>query len=201
MPHASPHATSDRPPTGAAAVLAVLVAVSDARPAVHAWRQSPPASASRRAPPVGTPEPAAAARDRPPRPRPILPPMAEPHSRSTCAPVSLPATALQAAVDRARAAFGLDAVAVGVSADARFGWKAPGRRAMARPRAAPRRSRSPAPPTFTAAIVLQLVRRGASAGRPGHQLPPDLALARVTVRSCSPTRAGSPTCWSRCATG
>lgn len=73
------------------------------------------------------------------------------------------ATALQAAVDRARATYGLSALAVGVSADAQLGWS--GASGLAPDGRTPLTGASPfaiasVTKTFTAAIVLQLVEEG-----------------------------------------
>jgi D-alanyl-D-alanine carboxypeptidase len=94
---------------------------------------------------------------------------------------------LQAAVERARATFGLGAVVVGVSADGRYGWSGAS--------GPPRDGRTPlsgATPfaiasvtkTFTAAIVLQLVDEGlVRLDAEVNDYLPELTVARgVTVR-------------------
>ena len=73
------------------------------------------------------------------------------------------AAALQASVDGARAAFGLTALAVGVSVDGQLGWS--GASGLAPDRRTPLTGASPfaiasVTKTFTAAIVLQLVDEG-----------------------------------------
>lgn len=71
--------------------------------------------------------------------------------------------ALQAAVDRVRAEFGLNAVAVGVSIDGRLGWS--GASGLGRDGVTPLDGNSPfgiasITKTFTAALVLELVNEG-----------------------------------------
>ena len=157
--------------TGAAAVLAVLVAVSIGLfPGTLSPGVLPP--------PAGSQPPAAVAAGTP-RP-PFLPEATElpyafwpiPHGGegggsarpNELLPVSAEeAAALQAAVDRARATFGLDAVAVGVSADAQLGWS--GASGPPRDGTTPLSGATPfaiasVTKTFTAAIVLQLVEEG-----------------------------------------
>jgi D-alanyl-D-alanine carboxypeptidase len=96
------------------------------------------------------------------------------------------ATALQAAVDRARGAFGLGAVAVGISADATVGWS--GASGPPRDGATPLSGATPfaiasVTKTFTAAIVLQLVEEGRiRLDAPVTEYLPELTLATgVTV--------------------
>ena len=95
--------------------------------------------------------------------------------------------ALQAAVDRARAAFGLNAVAVGVSAGAQVGWS--GASGPPRDGHTPLSGATPfaiasVTKTFTAAIVLQLVEEGrVDLDAPVSDYLPEVAIARgVTVR-------------------
>ena len=97
------------------------------------------------------------------------------------------AAALQAAVDKAKAAFGLNAVAVGVSAGAQVGWSG----ASGRPRdgITPLSGATPfaiasVTKTFTAAIVLQLVEeRRVELDAAVNDYLPEVSLARgVTVR-------------------
>ena len=157
--------------TGAAAVLAVLVAVSlGLFPGSLSPGVLPPPDGSHApaASSVGTPRP------------PYLPEATElpyafwpvPHGGegggsarpNELLPVSAKeAAALQAALERARAAFGLDAVAVGVSADAQLGWS--GASGPPRDGTTPLSGATPfaiasVTKTFTAAIVLQLVEEG-----------------------------------------
>ena len=96
------------------------------------------------------------------------------------------ATDLQAAVDRARQAFGLGAVAVGVSADARVGWS--GASGPPRDGVTPLSGITPfaiasVTKTFTAAIVLQLVEEGRIGldGRVTDYLPELTVADGVTV--------------------
>ena len=96
------------------------------------------------------------------------------------------ATDLQAAVDRARQAFGLGAVAVGVSADARVGWS--GASGPPRDGVTPLSGTTPfaiasVTKTFTAAIVLQLVEEGRIGldGRVTDYLPELTVADGVTV--------------------
>jgi D-alanyl-D-alanine carboxypeptidase len=146
--------------TGAAAVLAVLVAVSvTLSPGGSTPGELPPPAASR--------EPAAsigaAGTELPYAYWPIP---HGPDGGGTALPIDLQpvstadAAAFQAAIDGARAAFGLNAVAVGVSAGAQVGWSG----ASGRPRdgITPLSGATPfaiasVTKTFTAAIVLQLV--------------------------------------------
>jgi D-alanyl-D-alanine carboxypeptidase len=156
--------------TGAAAVLAVLVAASLMfAPGTLSPGVLPPPAGSQppAAGPAGTPRP------------PFLPEATElpyafwpvPHGGdggsarpNELLPVSADeAAAFQAALDRARATFGLDAVAVGVSADAQLGWS--GASGPPRDGNTPLSGATPfaiasVTKTFTAAIVLQLVEEG-----------------------------------------
>ncbi|HEY8921880.1 MAG TPA: serine hydrolase domain-containing protein, partial [Candidatus Limnocylindria bacterium] len=170
--------------TGAAAVLAVLVAVSlTLAPGALSPGELPPPAASR--------QPAASTGTQPPAVSP------SPHGADgggTAQPVELSpvsqaeSAALQAAVDRAREAFGLTSVAVGVSADARLGWSG----ASGPPRdgsSAPLSGTTPfaiasVTKTFTAAIVLQLVDEGrVNLDAAVNDYLPELTIARgVTVR-------------------
>ena len=145
--------------TGAAALLAVAVAVSvTLQPGALSGDQPSHAISS----PSPTPLPTLA---------PTGTPVASPPDNGvgTARPVDLlpvpnaEAAALKAAVDRARAGLGLDAVAVGISADATVGWSG----ASGRPRdgVTPLSGSTPfaiasVTKTFTAAIVLQLVEEG-----------------------------------------
>lgn len=103
------------------------------------------------------------------------------------APVSAAqATEFQAAVDRARQAFGLGAVAVGISADARVGWS--GASGPPRDGVTPLSGTTPfaiasVTKTFTAAIVLQLVEEGRVGldGRVTDYLPEVTVADGVTV--------------------
>jgi len=172
--------------TGAAAVLAVLVAVSiSLAPGAFTPGELPPA-ASPPAASLAAPGPELTNRES------ILP-VASGGGGGTAQPVDLlPATAsqaaaLQRAVDRARTAFGPDAVAVGVSADAQVGWS--GASGPPRDGLTPLSGATPfaiasVTKTFTAAIVLELVEEGRVAidGAVTDYLP-ELTLARgVTVR-------------------
>lgn len=154
-----------RPPiarlTGAAALLAVAVAVSiTLSPSTLPGELLPGASLAGGATPQG-----GSAGSGQPDPSP-----SQPHDgRGTARPVALlpvstaEAIALQAAVDRARVAFGLGAVAIGVSSDARIGWS--GASGPARDGVTPLSGDTPfaiasVTKTFTSAIVLQLVDEG-----------------------------------------
>jgi D-alanyl-D-alanine carboxypeptidase len=155
--------------TGAAAVLAVLVAVSVTFvPGTDTPGEQPPPPASH-APAAGVaspqPQPQPGSTDLPDAYWPI------PHGGSggTAQPIDLlpvsdaDAAALQAAVDRARAAFGLNAVAVGVSANAQLVWS--GASGPPRDGITPLNGATPfaiasVTKTFTAAIALQLVDEG-----------------------------------------
>lgn len=103
------------------------------------------------------------------------------------APVSAAQAAeFQAAVDRARTAFGLGAVAVGVSSGARFGWS--GASGPPRDGITPLSGSTPfaiasVTKTFTAAIVLQLVDEGriGLGGRVTDYLPELTVADGVTV--------------------
>ena len=155
--------------TGAAAVLAVLVAVSVTLvPGTDTPGELPALPASWL--PVADvaspqPQPQPGSTDLPDAYWPI------PHGNGggTARPIDLlpvsdaDAAALQAAVDRARAAFGLNAVAVGVSADAQLGWS--GASGLPRDGITPLSGATPfaiasVTKTFTAAIALQLVDEG-----------------------------------------
>ena len=153
--------------TGAAAALAVLVAVS--------VTVVPGGPTPGEQPPTGTPLPDASARgtqlpqpgaETTDLPYAFWPIDHGPDGGGTAQPIDLlpvssaQAAALQAAVDRAKAAFGLNAVAVGVSADARLGWS--GASGLPRDGVTPLSGATPfaiasVTKTFTAAIVLQLV--------------------------------------------
>jgi D-alanyl-D-alanine carboxypeptidase len=179
--------------TGAAAVLAVLVAVSvTLAPGGSTPGELPPPPASR--------EPATsigAARTPAPEgtelPYAYWPVPHGPDGGGTALPIDLQpvpttdAAALQAAIDRARTAFGLNAVAVGVSAGAQLGWSG----ASGRPRdgITPLSGATPfaiasVTKTFTAAIVLQLVdERRVELDAAVNDYLPEVTLARgVTVR-------------------
>lgn len=177
--------------TGAAAALAVLVAISLA--------VAPGALSPGELPPAGTPLAAtSAAPQGTPRP-PNLPGQTEPpdaywpvphggDGRGTALPVDLlpvsdaEAEALQAAVDRARATFGLGAVAVGISADGQLGWS--GASGPPRDGVTPLSGATPfaiasVTKTFTVAIVLQLVDEGrVRLGAAVTDYLPDLTLAQ-----------------------
>ncbi|MEX0626517.1 MAG: serine hydrolase domain-containing protein [Chloroflexota bacterium] len=175
--------------TGAAAVLAVLVAVSvTLAPGALAPGELPPTQTSRL--------PAASAgASATPGLQPL--PEATPDGADgggTARPIDLlpvsqaEAAALQAAVDRARAAFGRTSVAVGVSADAQLGWSG----GSGPPRQGSTTPLSGATPfaiasvtkTFTATIVLQLVEEGrVTLDAAVNEYLPELTIARgVTVR-------------------
>jgi len=179
--------------TGAAAALAVLVAVS--------VTVVPGGPTPGELPPTGTPLPEASARVTGPQPGPeatdlpyaFWPVPHGPDGGGTAQPIDLlpvssaEATALQAAVDRARAAFGLNAVAVGVSADARLGWS--GASGPPRDGVTPLSGATPfaiasVTKTFTAAIVLQLVEEGrVDLDAAVTDYLPEVTIARgVTVR-------------------
>ena len=174
--------------TGAAAVLAVLVAVSlTLAPGAFTPGELPPASS------VAAPGSGARATS------PELPPSSRPSQLvegggGTALPKELTpvsaaeAAELQAAVDRARLAFGLTSVAVGVSADAQVGWSG----ASGPPREGSTEPLSGTTPfaiasvtkTFTAAVVLQLVDEGrVELDKEVNDYLPELTIARgVTVR-------------------
>ena len=174
--------------TGAAVVLAVLVAVSlTLAPGAFSPGGLPPTSSL----------PVASSSAQPKSPE--LPPSVRPSQQvegggGTAQPVELApvsaaeAAALQAAVDRARLAFGLTSVAVGVSADAHLGWSG----ASGPPREGSSEPLSGTTPfaiasvtkTFTAAIVLQLVDEGrVDLDAEVNAYLPELTIARgVTVR-------------------
>jgi D-alanyl-D-alanine carboxypeptidase len=178
--------------TGAAAVLAVLVAVSvTLAPGGSTPGELPPLRASEPAASIGaagTPAPAATE-----LPYAYWPIPHGPDGGGTALPIDLQpvpagdAAALQAAVEGARAAFGLDAVAVGVSAGAQLGWSG----ASGRPRdgITPLSGATPfaiasVTKTFTAAIVLQLVEeRRVELDAAVNDYLPEVSLARgVSVR-------------------
>jgi D-alanyl-D-alanine carboxypeptidase len=177
--------------TGAAAVLAVLVAVSVSLvpgTAIPGEPQNRPGSERPAASLAAQPRP-----DATDPPRGFWPLPYGPDGGGTARPIDLrpasarQAAALQAAVDRARAAFGLTAVAVGVSADAAVGWS--GASGPPRDGTTPLSGQTPfaiasVTKTFTAAIVLQLVEEGRIAiDAPVTDYLPELTLARgVTVR-------------------
>jgi D-alanyl-D-alanine carboxypeptidase len=178
--------------TGAAAVLAVLVAVSVSL--------VPSGPTPGELPAAGTPRPAASRGSvSTPGPETTELPYAFwpiPHGADgggTAQPIDLlpvsskQGAALQAAVDRARAAFGLNAVAVGVSADARLGWS--GASGPPRDGVTPLSGATPfaiasVTKTFTAAIVLQLVEEGRlELDAAVNDYLPEVTIARgVTVR-------------------
>lgn len=165
--------------SGAAALLAIAVALSiTLSPATLPGDQLPGASL-----PVGsTPASSSAAQTAA-----SLPAESPPDDGGgTARPIELlpvsdaEAAALQAAVDRARVALGLGAVAVGVSADATVGWSG----ASGRPRdgVTPLGGATPfaiasVTKTFTAAIVLQLIEEG----RIGLDAPVTDYLPEVTL--------------------
>jgi len=180
--------------TGAAAALAVLVAVS--------VTVVPGGPTPGEQPPTGTPLPGASAGATPfPQPGPettdlpyaFWPIPHGPDGGGTAQPIDLlpvssaQSAALQAAVDRAKAAFGLNAVAVGVSADARLGWS--GASGLPRDGVTPLSGATPfaiasVTKTFTAAIVLQLVEEGrVDLDAAVNDYLPEVTIARgVTVR-------------------
>lgn len=170
---------------GAAALMAVAVAISVAvvprtSPGVHLpSASSRAASASPEASPLAT-QPSASA-------------TTPDDGGGTARPVMLlpvpkaQAAALQAAVDRARSAFGLGAVAVGISADATVGWS--GAAGPPRDGVTPLGGTTPfaiasVTKTFTAAIVLQLAEEGRiRLDAPVTDYLPELTLAKgVTVQ-------------------
>ena len=159
--------------TGAAAVLVVVVAASLALAPGGLQPAGLPLSAASLLPgnsaaPQGTPRPPASF-DPTGLPDAFWP---VPHGLDgvgTARPVDLlpvsatQAASLQTAVDRARTAFGLGAVAVGVSVDAQLGWS--GASGPARDGHTPLSGATPfaiasVTKTFTAAVVLQLVEEG-----------------------------------------
>ncbi|MBA3689244.1 MAG: beta-lactamase family protein [Chloroflexi bacterium] len=169
--------------TGAAALLAVLVAVSlTLAPGAFSPGELPPPAASLL--------PAASSGT---QPQAVSP---SPHGADgggTAQPVDLrpvstaESAALQAAVDRARAAFGLTSVAVGISADAQLGWT--GTSGPSRDGTTPLSGTTPfaiasVTKTFTAAVVLQLVDEGrVKLDAAVNDYLPELTIARgVTVR-------------------
>jgi D-alanyl-D-alanine carboxypeptidase len=107
------------------------------------------------------------------------------------------ATALQAATDRARIAFGLDALAIGVSIDASSGWT--GASGLARDGLTRLDGRSPfalasITKTYTAALALQLVDEGRlSLHDKVAELLPDVPVpAGVTVEQLLRHTSGIP---------
>jgi D-alanyl-D-alanine carboxypeptidase len=190
--------------TGAAAALAVLVAVS--------VTVVPGGPTPGEQPPTGTPLPGAGAGATPfPQPGPettdlpyaFWPIPHGPDGGGTAQPIDLlpvssaQSAALQAAVDRAKAAFGLNAVAVGVSADARVGWS--GASGLPRDGVTPLSGATPfaiasVTKTFTAAIVLQLVEEGrVDLDAAVNDLVPEVTIARgVTVRQLLSHTSGIP---------
>jgi D-alanyl-D-alanine carboxypeptidase len=181
--------------TGAAAVLAVLVAVSlTLAPGAFSPGELPPPAGSQL--PAASPG-AAGAQPQPETtdlPHGFWPLPGGADGGGTAQPIDLlpvsaaESAALQAAVDRARAAFGLTSVAVGISADAQLGWSG----ASGPPRSGTTTPLSGSTPfaiasvtkTFTAAIVLQLVEEGrVNLDAAVNDYLPELAIARgVTVR-------------------
>jgi D-alanyl-D-alanine carboxypeptidase len=172
--------------TGAAAVFAVLVAVSlTLAPGAFTPGELPPAST------VAAPSSSAQPESLQPS---VQPSQLVEGGGGTAQPVELApvsaaeSAALQAAVDRARLAFGLTSVAVGVSADAQLGWSG----ASGPPREGSTEPLSGTTPfaiasvtkTFTAAIVLQLVDEGrVELDKEVNDYLPELTIARgVTVR-------------------
>ncbi|MGZ8562677.1 MAG: serine hydrolase domain-containing protein [Candidatus Limnocylindria bacterium] len=172
--------------TGAAALLAVAVAVS-----ITLTPSTIPGEPLPRASLPGAQTPGAS-------PRATLPVASDPvesqpdDGGGTARPVELvpvsgaEAAALQAAVERAHAALGLGAVAVAISADATVGWSG----AAGRPRdgVTPLSGATPfaiasVTKTFTAAIVLQLAEEGrVRLDAPVTDYLPELTLAEgVTV--------------------
>jgi D-alanyl-D-alanine carboxypeptidase len=169
---------------GAAALLAVAVAISVAvvprtSPGVHLPGPSRPAASA---------SPAASALATQPAASPTTPDGGGGTARPVeLLPVPTPqAAALQAALDRARAAFGLGAVSVGISADATVGWS--GAAGPPRDGVTPLDGTTPfaiasVTKTFTAAIVLQLAEEGLiRLDAPVTDYLPELKLAKgVTV--------------------
>ncbi|MEP6807498.1 MAG: serine hydrolase domain-containing protein [Chloroflexota bacterium] len=152
--------------TGVGAVLAVVVAASLAfAPAgIAPGQQLPAASVGAQ----GTPRPPAGPDEQSDLPHAYWP-VPHPAGGGSALAIDLRAvtgsasTALQAAVDRARAAFGLGAVAVGISADATLGWSGasgPARDGHTALSGVTPFAIASVTKTFTAAIVLQLVDEG-----------------------------------------
>jgi D-alanyl-D-alanine carboxypeptidase len=182
--------------TGAAAVLAMLVAVSvTLAPGALSPGELPP--------PAGSQLPASAAAFATPGPfgqpettdppRGYWPVPGGADGGGTARPIDLlpvssaEAAALQAAVDRARVAFGLSTVAVGVSADARLGWSGasgPSRDGVPLMSGTTPYAIASVTKTFTAAIVLQLVEEGRiELDAAVNDYLPELTIAQgVTVR-------------------
>jgi len=177
--------------TGAAAILAVLVAIS----LVAAPGALDPPDGIAQPTPSGevvgaaTTRPSAAPGTARPAASPVPP---DGQGGGTARPVDLlpfadaDAAALQEAVDRARTTFGLNALAVGISVDGQHGWT--GASGLAPDRLTPLTGESPfaiasVTKTFTAAIVLQLVEEGrVRLGAPATDYLPGLAVASgVTV--------------------
>ena len=178
--------------TGAAAVLAILVAVSvTLAPGTVAPGDLPS--------PLASSAPAASAATQPlpgatKLPYAIWPFPHGPDGGGTAQPIDrapvseAESAALQAAVDRARAAFGLTSVAIGISVDAQLGWSG----ASGPPREGSTTPLSGNTPfaiasvtkTFTAAVVLQLVEEGRiDLDAAVNAYLPELTIARgVTVR-------------------
>jgi D-alanyl-D-alanine carboxypeptidase len=173
--------------TGAAALLAVAVAISvTLAPRTIPAEQLPSAS-----------QPAASASPRassvPTQPAASKPVGSQPEGGGgTVRPVALlpvskaQAAALQAAVERARTAFGLGAVSVGVSADATLGWS--GASGPPRNGVTPLSGTTPfaiasVTKTFTATIVLELAEEGRiRLDAPVTDYLPELGVAKgVTV--------------------
>ncbi|MEP7040658.1 MAG: serine hydrolase domain-containing protein [Chloroflexota bacterium] len=179
--------------TGAAAVLALLVAVSlTVAPGSDTPGEQARAATTQLPGIHETPNPTLLPETTDP-PYAFSPIPRGPDGGGTAQPVDLlpvssaQAAALQAAVDRARAAFGLNAVAFGVSADARLGWS--GASGPPRDGVTPLSGATPfaiasVTKTFTAAIVLQLVDDGrVELDAAVNDYLPELTLARgVTVR-------------------
>ena len=173
--------------TGAAAVLAVLVAVSvTLAPTALSPGELPASLAAFATPgPFGQSDTTV-----PPRGYWPVPQGAD---GGTARPIDLlpvssgEAAALQAAVDRARVAFALSTVAVGVSADARLGWSGasgPSRDGIQFFSGATPYAIASVTKTFTAAIVLQLVEEGrVELDAAVNDYLPELTIAQgVTVR-------------------
>jgi D-alanyl-D-alanine carboxypeptidase len=182
--------------TGAAAVLAMLVAVSVtlAPGALSPGELLPPAGSQLPASvaAVTTPGPFGQPETTDP-PRGYWPVPGGADGGGTARPMDLlpvssaEAAVLQAAVDRARVAFGLSTVAVGVSADARLGWSGasgPSRDGVPLMSGTTPYAIASVTKTFTAAIVMQLVEEGRiELDAAVNDYLPELTIARgVTVR-------------------
>jgi D-alanyl-D-alanine carboxypeptidase len=178
--------------TGAAAALAVLVAVSVTfAPGTVAPGDLGSPAASR---PLESSAPTQSVAETTDAPDAIAPFPHLPDGGGTAQPIDrapvseAESAALQAAVDRARAAFGLTSLAISVSADAQLGWSG----ASGPPRSGSTTPLSGSTPfaiasvtkTFTAAIVLQLVEEGRiDLEAAVNRYLPELTIARgVTVR-------------------